>query len=248
MLCGIDFSGIPIINKKHPEYGYGLIDKNEDEYIEVYYNDSEPKTYIFPDCFLNGHIEFEDKTLEDIILDLLVEQERQHNLQVQQQKSLEKQLRNGRDEPNIHLLKYGKIFNTHHQILNDCFSQNYKKAIRGGYQIDNHIAVWFPTESRYIGNQYIPVCDDGWINIFEDNIIYEYNEIRNFKDNDIAKAERCVFAKLLNKKDNYIQGYKFIGVYSPLNSKENPRYSYSRKYIKVADNFNLLTMEPIYNK
>ena len=95
---------------------------------------------------------------------------------------------------------------------------------------------------------YLPVCDEGWINIFDGNLIKEQNEIRTFKDDNMAKLERCVFAKFLNKNDNYKPGYYFIGVYSPLDSKENPRLSYDRQYIKVANDFNLLTMEPKYFK
>ena len=248
MLCNIDFAGTTIINKKHPEYGYGLIDKIDDDYLDVYYEEVGTKTYEFPKCFIESYIEFEDKTLEDIILDIVVEEEKQHNLKIKQQKDLEKQLRQGRDEPQRKILKYGDYFTSHHQILNECFSQNYKLAVRGGYQIDNFIGVWFPIESKYYGGIYLPVCDEGWVNIFDVNLIKEQNEIRTFKDDSMAKLERCVFAKFLNKNDNYKPGYYFIGVYSPLDSKENPRLSYDRQYIKVAKDFNLLTMEPKYFK
>ena len=250
-----DFSGAEIKNPSKPHYGYGLIDKIEDDIISIYYEEKGNVDYQFPKCFIEGYIELVDPVLEDIVLDILIEEEKQHNLQVQQQKleiqkqkELEKQLRHGREEPKIKMLRYGDCFTSHHQILNECFSQNYKRAVRGGYIIDKFIMAWFPMESKYEFGEYLPVCEEGWINKFEDNMIYEYNKSRNFKETEMSNLERCVFAKFLNKNNNYKPEYCFIGVYGPLNSKETPRYSYSRKYIKVANDFNLLSMEPEYFK
>jgi len=165
------------------------------------------------------------------------------DIKLKEQKEKELQLRKGRIEPKIKTLEFGKHFDSHHDILNNCFSTSYKCYRRGFYQVDNLIGVWFPKESIYYDDLFLPVNKNGWINIWNEKGILEKNYIKEYKNN-YEDLERLVFIKALNKNNKYYPGYFYIGVFSL--SAVLSTGIYNRHFVRVADKFNLLTMEPEY--
>lgn len=230
--------GMEVINKK---FGKGTVADIVDGRVRVLFPVREVK-FVYPKAFADGYLTIEDKTIQDELVRLAIEEENRKNeekaakkLEQEKKADEEKKLRKNHRS----VVRRGDTFATHAEALNECFGYDYKHFQRAYLKVDDSTAVWFPSIARRVMGEFIAADNSfGWLNVLAENdtILYSKNvedANKNSDDIDIDTRDRYIFAKFDGDTC-----YTFIGVYSA----EQKVTENGFKHVRIGTAVNLDTM------
>ena len=221
----------------HKTFGSGVITDINGTEIKINFSGKGMKSFRYPTGF--NYIEFvgDEGLTQEVranIEEALVNKKKEDE---EKKAALLKKTEEVIEKGQIDILISGNTFQTHHDVLNECFGCNYKMYQKAYKRLSNEYAVWFPNIAKKVAGEYVSTdATLGWVNIMVDGgkeiIQMDHDTIETLPEDKVDNCKCLIFISQEDKR-----GYEFVGVYTP-----SIRVDGGYKHERLSTKFDCRTM------